>query len=76
MENPTVADLLAGGLRLGLTCGDCGRFRYLRLDRMSAQTVIDDLAQQLACSRCRSAEVALRPVQRDRRTGFWPAESG
>ena len=76
MDRPTVADLSAAGQRLGLYCAHCGRFRYLRPDRLPADTVVADLAQRLACSRCRSTDVAVRSVQRDRRTGFWPAESG
>jgi hypothetical protein len=72
----TIGELLESGARLGLFCDTCGRFRYLTTDRLPEQQVVKALADKLSCLRCWSADVATRPVRRDARTGYWPAESG
>ena len=72
----TIGDLVARGDRLGLYCEACGRFRYIKTDSLSGSLKVKSIAEKLSCIRCWSADVATRSVQRDARTGYWPAESG
>ena len=72
----TIGDLVARGDRLGLYCDACGRFRYMKTDSLAAGLNIKAMAEKLSCIRCWSEDVATRPVRRDARTGYWPAESG
>ena len=71
----TIGDLARSGGRLGLYCRACGRFRYMKVRDMADDQNVGALAEALSCLRCRSRDVATRPVRRDARTGFWPAES-
>jgi hypothetical protein len=72
----TIRDLLARGDRLGLYCDACSRFRYMKTDNLPGSLNIRGMAEKLSCIRCWSPDVATRPVRRDARTGYWPAESG
>jgi hypothetical protein len=72
----TIGDLVARGDRLGLYCDACGRFRYMKTENLPSSLNIKGLAEKLSCIRCWSPDVATRPVRRDARTGYWPAESG
>lgn len=72
----TIGELVASGGRLGLYCEACGRFRYMTTDRLPEKQIVKTLADTLSCIRCWSAEVATRPVYRNAKTGYWPAESG
>jgi hypothetical protein len=74
--NLTIGDLVARGDRLGLYCDACGRFRYMKTDNLPGSLIIKGMAEKLSCIRCWSEDVATRPVRRDARTGYWPAESG
>jgi hypothetical protein len=71
----TIGDLARSGARLGLYCTACARFRYLTFDRMPEQQIVTAIADKLSCVKCRSSEVSTRPVLRDAKTGYWPAES-
>jgi hypothetical protein len=73
--NMTIAELIESGARLGLFCDACSRFRYVRTDGISGELSVAGIAEKLSCVRCWSTTVATRPVQRDPRTGYWPAES-
>ena len=70
----TIAELKAAGLRLGMTCHGCNRFRYLALNRSEDDTVVEEIGATLICSRCRTREVTTAAVHPDAKTGFWPAE--
>jgi hypothetical protein len=72
----TIGDLVARGDRLGLYCDACSRFRYMRTENLPGSLNIKGMADQLSCIKCWSPDVATRPVRRDARTGYWPAESG
>lgn len=72
----TIADLNANGLRLGIDCLDCGRFRYVGTNQFDDDAVVSDLRLKRTCTRCRSDNIGFRPVQRDSTSGFWPAENG
>ncbi len=72
----TIGDLTRSGARLGFYCAACGRFRYLKADQLPDGQNVKALAEELSCIRCWSMDVATRPVHRDVRTGYWPAESG
>jgi hypothetical protein len=72
----TIADLEDSGLRLGINCLDCGRFRYVVTKSFVANAVISNLQLERTCTRCRSDNIEFRPVHRDATTGFWPAENG
>jgi hypothetical protein len=72
----TIGGLVARGDRLGLYCDACGRFRYRKIDNLPGSLNIRGMAEKLSCIRCWSEDVATRPVRRDARTGYWPAESG
>jgi hypothetical protein len=72
----TIAELIEIGGRLGLFCDACSRFRYVRTDGISGELSVADIAEKLSCVRCWSPIVSTRPVQRDPKTGYWPAESG
>ena len=72
----TIGELTASGARLGLYCDACGRFRYMTTDRLPEWQIVKTLADKLSCIRCWSDDVATRPVRKDARTGYWPAESG
>ncbi|ODN72579.1 hypothetical protein [Methylobrevis pamukkalensis] len=71
----TISELNARRMRLAIYCTSCGRQRYLRGPFPEA-AVIADLAAGMTCTRCRSREVEARAIDRDARTGFWPAEAG
>ncbi len=71
----TIGDLARSGRRLGLYCTACGRFRYMKADHLAADQNVRALAKGLSCIRCRSVDVATRPVRRDAQSGYWPAES-
>jgi hypothetical protein len=71
----TVGDLAVSGARLGLYCGACGRFRYMKVVGLADDQNVKAIADKLSCIRCWSSEVTTRAVRRDPRTGFWPAES-
>jgi hypothetical protein len=70
----TIGDLVARGDRLGLYCNACGRFRYIKTGNLPGSLNIKRMAEKLSCDRCLSEDVATRPVRRDARTGYWPAE--
>jgi hypothetical protein len=72
----TIGDLVARGDRLGLYCDVCGRFRYMKTDSLPGGLNIKGMAEKLSSIKCWSEDVATRPVRRDARTGYWPAESG
>ena len=55
-------------------CAACSRFRYMKLDRYGDTAKLADISATLTCSRCRSSGVEARAVDRDPKTGFWPAE--
>jgi hypothetical protein len=74
--NLTIGDLSRSGARLGLYCDACGRFRYMKADRLDEGQNVRALAKRLSCIRCWSEDVATRPVLWDVRSGRWPAESG
>jgi hypothetical protein len=67
---------MARGDRLGLYCDTCGRFRYMKTESLPGCLNIKRMAEKLSCIRCWSEDVTTRPVRRDARTGYWPAESG
>jgi len=69
-----IADLREQGLRLGIHCASCVRFRYLKLDRYGDGEIVSEIGRTLTCSRCLSKEVEARAVRRDAATGYWPAE--
>ncbi len=75
MKPETVGELKASGLRLGFYCKDCGRMRYIKTTYPDGE-LLDDLEKSLRCFRCRSQDIDLRIIERDRESGFWPAESG
>jgi hypothetical protein len=70
----TVGELRAAGLRLGMYCAACSRFRYLGMDRYEDESLVDEIGKTLICSRCRTRGLAVRAIERDPNTGFWPAE--
>jgi hypothetical protein len=70
----TVGELRAAGLRLGMLCTDCNRFRYLGMDRYEDESVVSEIGKTLICSRCRTRGLEVRAIERDPNTGFWPAE--
>lgn len=71
----TIADLRRTGKRLGLRCGHCSRFRYMRDSRFAEADNIAELAKRMRCARCGSENVNTEAVAKDPATGFWPAES-
>lgn len=70
----TIADLAPSDQRLGLTCGYCGRFRYLRHTNFPGSAEISAIATELKCARCGSDDVVTRAIARDAKSGYWPAE--
>lgn len=70
----TIERLRAEGMRLGVVCGHCHRFRYLNDSRFADTDTLGDIAQKLTCNRCRSTEVEAVAVSRDSKNGYWPAE--
>ncbi|MBD1545991.1 hypothetical protein [Roseibium aggregatum] len=73
-ETLTIEKLRAEGMRLGLVCGHCHRFRYLNDSRFADTETLGDIAKKLTCNRCRSTDVEAVAVSRDPKTGYWPAE--
>jgi hypothetical protein len=70
----TVGDLRAAGLRLGMHCAACNRFRYLGMDRYEDKSIVSEIGKILICSRCRAHGLEVMAIERDPKTGFWPAE--
>jgi hypothetical protein len=70
----TIEDLRAKGMRLGVVCGHCHRFRYLNDSRFADDESLAAIAKKLTCNRCRSTEVEAVAVARDPKSGYWPAE--
>lgn len=70
----TVGDLRNDGRRLAIDCGHCGRLRYLNMRRFDDSQEVATLAAAMKCTRCLSTDVAVRIIDRDEKTGFWPAE--
>jgi hypothetical protein len=70
----TIGELSAAGQRLAMFCAGCSRFRYMNLNRYEDATVVSEIGATLICSRCLSRAVEARAVERDPKTGHWPAE--
>ncbi len=70
----TIEELRAKGMRLGVVCGHCHRFRYLNDSRFAETETLAGIAEKLTCNRCRSTEVEAVAVSRDPKSGYWPAE--
>ncbi|SON57665.1 hypothetical protein HDIA_4124 [Hartmannibacter diazotrophicus] len=75
MNALTFGDLSARAMRLAILCRSCGRLRYVR-STYPETAVVSDLAKTMQCVRCRSEDVELIGMERDRKSGFWPAEAG
>ncbi|WP_417681356.1 hypothetical protein [Roseibium sp.] len=70
----TIENLRTKGMRLGVVCGHCHRFRYLNENRFADTDTLGDIAKKLTCNRCRSTDVEAVAVSRDPKNGYWPAE--
>jgi hypothetical protein len=70
----TVGELRAAGLRLGMHCAACARFRYLGMNRYEDESIVGEIGKTLICSRCRTRGLEVMAIKRDANTGFWPAE--
>ena len=70
----TVGSLREKGMRLGINCRHCHRFRYLNDSRFAETAGVADIAKNLKCARCGSTDVETLAISRDPATGFWPAE--
>ena len=70
----TIGEVRTSGRRLGMYCQACNRFRYLALDRYEDGTLVGEIGKTLICSRCRSKGVEAKVIERDPKSGFWPAE--
>jgi hypothetical protein len=70
----TVGELRAAGLRLGMHCTGCARFRYLGMDRYEDDSIVSEIGKTLICRRCRARGLEVMAVERDPGSGFWPAE--
>ncbi|GGB58936.1 hypothetical protein GCM10011316_33730 [Roseibium aquae] len=75
-KTQTIGGLEASGGRLGLLCRACSRFRYMNSRRYKPDEIVREIAKTLTCARCSSETVETFAVQRDEKTGFWPAEHG
>lgn len=73
-ETLTIENLRAEGLRLGVVCSHCHRFRYLNDSRFANTETLGDIAKKLTCNRCRSTDVEAVAISRDPKSGYWPAE--
>ncbi len=71
----TIFEVAERNMRLAIYCESCGRLRYLKASYPQSSRLAD-LSRGMRCTRCRSDEVEVRPIARDARTGFWPAEAG
>jgi hypothetical protein len=60
--------------RLGIVCSHCSRFRYLKLTNYALEDTLSSLTKSLKCSRCGSDEVEAIAIERDEKSGYWPAE--
>jgi Zn finger protein HypA/HybF involved in hydrogenase expression len=70
----TIEMLETSDRRLGIMCSHCARFRYLKLTNYALEDTLSSLTRSLKCSRCGSEEVEAVAVERDDKTGYWPAE--
>jgi len=70
----TVGELRRSGSRLGMHCAGCSRFRYLGMERYEDDSVVSEIGKTLICRRCQTRGLEVMVVDRDTRTGFWPAE--
>ncbi|WP_428526808.1 hypothetical protein [Roseibium sp.] len=70
----TIEMLETSDRRLGIVCSHCSRFRYLKLTNYALEDTLSSLTKSLKCSRCGSDEVEAIAVERDEKSGYWPAE--
>jgi DNA-directed RNA polymerase subunit RPC12/RpoP len=70
----TVEMLETSDRRLGIVCSHCSRFRYLKLTNYALEDTLSSLTKSLKCSRCGSDEVEAIAIERDEKSGYWPAE--
>ncbi len=70
----TIGDLKSAGRRLAMYCSGCVRLRYMNANRYADDVVVSEIGGQLICARCRFKGLETRAVERDLKTGFWPAE--
>ncbi|MGV2975209.1 hypothetical protein AB1P65_07125 [Roseibium alexandrii] len=70
----TIEMLETSDRRLGIVCAHCARFRYLKLTNYALEDTLSSLTKSLKCSRCGSDEVEAIAIERDEKSGYWPAE--
>ncbi|WP_420411200.1 hypothetical protein [Roseibium sp.] len=73
-QDLTIGTLEESDRRLGIICGHCSRFRYLKSARYAADLTLSALGASLTCSRCGSDDVQAIAISRDPENGYWPAE--